>query len=237
METCRGIILKTANYSDTQKIIHVYSLEKGYLSFISPASVFTRKRDSVRLLQISEIEYYSNAHGGLCKLRSTAVTSSLLALYSDIFKMNILLLWGEILDLLLKNEGKNEGLFQFIVYSLEYLNATKEDAANFNLFFLYRLPGLLGYRIDTQSWRDGYFFDISNGIFCASEPSSPYVSGPNTARFIHRICTCNTDEIGKIQLNRRGRNILLDVILLFFSVHLNIDTNIKSIRIIREVFS
>ena len=237
METCKGIILKTTNYSDTQKIIHVYSLEKGYLSFISPSSIFKRKHRPVHLLQIVEIEYFENAQGSLHKLRSSTAISNLPSLYFDIFKMNILLLWGEILNLLLRNEGKNEALFQFIAHSLEYLNTTKEDTANFNLFFLYRLPALLGYRIDTQSWQEGYVFDINNGSFRASETSTPYISGPNTARIIHRIFTCEVGEIGEIPLNRQARNILLDVILLFFSIHLNIDFNIKSIRVIREIFS
>lgn len=237
MEICKGIILKTTHYSDTQKIIHVYSQEKGYLSFISPSSIFKRKHHPVHLMQIAEIEYFENAKGGLHKLRSSTALSNLPSLYFDIFKMNILLLWGEILNLLLKNEGKNEALFEFITYSLEYLNATQQDTANFNLFFLYRLPGFLGYQINTQSWQEGYIFDINNGSFCASETSTPYISGPNTARIIHRICTCEVSDIGEIPLNRQARNILLDVILLFFSIHLNINFNIKSIQVIREIFS
>lgn len=49
--------------------------------------------------------------------------------------MNIALLWGEVLDLILKNEQKNIDLFNFILQSVEYLNETVKDIANFNLFF------------------------------------------------------------------------------------------------------
>ncbi len=237
MEICKGIILKTTNYSDTQNIIHVYSQEKGYLSFISPSVIFKRKHRPVQLMQIAEIEYAENTQGGLHKLRSSTAVSGLSSLYFDIFKMNILLLWGEILNLLLKNEAKNEALFEFISHSLEYLNATQQDTANFNLFFLYRLPEFLGYRIDTRSWQEGYIFDLGNGNFCSPDTSASCISGPNTARIIHRLCTCEVSGISNIPLNRHARNILLDVILLFFSTHLNVNFNIKSIRVIREVFS
>ena len=44
MECCKAIILKKNNYSDTQTIIHAYSLEKGYLSLISPSFFFKRKK-------------------------------------------------------------------------------------------------------------------------------------------------------------------------------------------------
>jgi DNA repair protein RecO (recombination protein O) len=40
----------------------------------------------------------------------------------------------------------------------------------------------------------------------------------------------------EIPLNQHSRNILLDIVLLYFSVHLNINFNIKSINVIREVF-
>ena len=113
MEIVQGIILKTSPYSETQKIIRIYTKEKGYLSMISPSVVFKRKTKTVHLLQISEIEFFENEKSDLHKLRQISPIINLPELYFDIFKMNILLLWGEILNLILKNEGKNEELFDY----------------------------------------------------------------------------------------------------------------------------
>ncbi len=237
MELAQAVILKTIDYSDTQKIIHVYSLEKGYFSLITPALVFRRKNKPVHLLQTVEIEYFENEKGNFHKLRSISPLSNLPDLYFDVFKMNIILLWGEILNLILQKEGKNENLFHFIVQSTEYLNSTQKDIGNFNLFFLYRLAALIGFRINTDSWREGYVFNLNDGSFYPSDTSTPYISGPNTARIIYQLCTYPLEEIKTISLNREGRNILLDVILVFYSIHLNVNFRIKSIQIIREVFS
>lgn len=236
MEVCKAIILKTIHYSDTQKIIYAYSSGKGYLSFISPAAILKRKSMPVHLMQISEIEYFENEKSNLYKVRSISPLINLPNLYFDVVKMNIILLWGEILNLILKNEGKNEDLFEFIAHSVEYLNSTRTDTANFNLFFLYRLSGFLGYQINTSTWQEGYIFNISDGNFCPANQAASYVSGPNTARIIYRFCTCEAGEIKDIPLNRESRNILLDIILLFFTIHLNVNFNIKSIQVIREVF-
>ena len=122
MEIVQGIILKTSPYSETQKIIRIYTKEKGYLSMISPSVVFKRKTKTVHLLQISEIEFFENEKSDLHKLRQISPIINLPELYFDIFKMNILLLWGEILNLILKNEGKNEELFDYLTHSIEYLN-------------------------------------------------------------------------------------------------------------------
>ena len=126
MEIVQGIILKTSPYSETQKIIRIYTKEKGYLSMISPSVVFKRKTKTVHLLQISEIEFFENEKSDLHKLRQISPIINLPELYFDIFKMNILLLWGEILNLILKNEGKNEELFDYLTHSIEYLNSTSE---------------------------------------------------------------------------------------------------------------
>ena len=69
MEIVQGIILKTSPYSETQKIIRIYTKEKGYLSMISPSVVFKRKTKTVHLLQISEIEFFENEKSDLHKLR------------------------------------------------------------------------------------------------------------------------------------------------------------------------
>lgn len=236
MTTCQGFVLKSVNYSDTQRIIHLYTQERGMLSMISPSSVFKRKSLPVHLMQCVEVEYFENEKGGLHKLKSATATVNLPDLYFDIYKMNILLLWGEILYLILRNEGRNDKLYELVTRSVEYLNTSREDTANFNLFFLYHLASPLGFRINAESWREGYLFHAGDGCFHAPDSGVPCISGPNTARIIHRLCTCEVEELRDIPLNRAARNILLDVILAFFQIHLNIDFQVKSIRVIREVF-
>jgi len=236
MELCKAIILKVVKYSDTQKIIHVYSLEKGYLSLISPSFVFKRKNNPIHHMQISEIEYQPNEKANFQKLSTISPLVNLPHLYFDIVKMNILLLWGEILCLLLKNEGKNEDLFEFMTHSVEYLDSATQGIGNFNLLFLYRLAGLIGFRINTASWQKGYVFHINDGNFFPTHAPHAYITGPNTAEVIYKLCTGEMEEVKNIPLNQSSRNTLLDIILLFYSIHLNINFNIKSIQVIREIF-
>lgn len=237
LQVVRAVILKSINYSETQKIVYAYTREKGFLSFITPVNIFKRKSNVVHLMQVVEIEYFENEKSNLHKLKTITPILNTSQLYFDIFKMNIVLLWAEILYLILKNEDKNEDLYDYIIRSADYLNSTQTDVGNFNLFFLYRLPTLLGFRIDTDSWQEGSVFNLSDGSFYPATSTIPHISGPNTARIIHLLCTCQPEELKAIPLNRQSRNILLDVILHFLNLHLNIDFNIKSIQVIREIFS
>ncbi|MDL2231763.1 DNA repair protein RecO C-terminal domain-containing protein [Porphyromonadaceae bacterium OttesenSCG-928-L07] len=236
MEVIHAIVLKIFNYSDTQKIVRVFSKEKGYLSLITPAYVLKQKRSSLNMMQVVEMEYYENTKSEFHKLKSIAPLFNASSLYLNIFKMNIALLWGEVLDLLLRKEQKNEVLYTFISRSVEYLNESSSDTANFNLFFLYRLSIYVGFKINTDTYDSGYVFNINDGNFTSPDQKQPYISGPNTAKIIYDLCTFRVEEIKNIVLNRESRRILLDIILLFYSIHLNIDFNIKSIKVIREVF-
>lgn len=238
MAILKAIILKSIPYSETQRILHVFAAEKGYTSLITPESWFKRKSNtSFQCMQIVEIEYIQNKRERLHKVKTITLDKNTTAIYFDIYKMNIALLWGEILYLVLRNEERNEPLFEYLENSIEYLNSSQNDIANFNLFFLFRLCGLLGFSIDTSTFRPGYVFNINDGHFYPQGYNDTYLTGPHSARIIQQFCTCPLKKVGNIPLNRQSRSILLDILFLFLGFHLNIDFNIKSIKVIREIFS
>lgn len=238
MQTVKAVILKSLPYSEQQQIMHAYSAERGYMQFITPMALFKRKSNhAVQCMQIVEIEYYPNERGGLHKLKSVSSLVNTSSIYFDVYKMNIALLWGEILDLVLRHSDPNEALFEYISYSVEYLNTSREDIANFNLLFLFRLSKLMGFGIDNDSFRPDYVFNINDGCFYPTGSPENYCTGPHSAKIIHELCTLPLDSLKNIPLNQQSRKILLDIALLFLGFHLNLDFNTKSIRVIREIFS
>lgn len=238
MQTVKAIILKSLPYSEQQQIMHVYSAERGYMQLITPMALFKRKNNhTVQCMQIVEIEYFPNERGGLHKLKSASSLVNTSSVYFDVFKMNIALLWGEILDLVLRHSDPNEDVFEYIRYSVEYLNTSREDIANFNLLFLFRLSRIMGFGIDTDTYRPDYVFNINDGCFYPTGAPENYYTGPHSARIIRELCVCPLESLKDIPLNQQSRKILLDIALLFLGFHLNLDFNTKSIRVIREIFS
>ena len=97
MHTVKAIILKSIPHSEQQQILHVYSEERGYMQMITPLALFKRKANtSAQCMQIVEIEFIPNERGGLHKLKSFSPLVNTSAIYFDVYKMNIALLWGEI---------------------------------------------------------------------------------------------------------------------------------------------
>ena len=208
------------------------------MQLITPMALFKRKNNhTVQCMQIVEIEYFPNERGGLHKLKSASSLVNTSSVYFDVFKMNIALLWGEILDLVLRHSDPNEEVFEYVRYSVEYLNTSREDIANFNLLFLFRLSRIMGFGIDTDTYRPDYVFNINDGCFYPTGAPENYYTGPHSARIIRELCVCPLESLKDIPLNQQSRKILLDIALLFLGFHLNLDFNTKSIWVIREIFS
>ena len=113
MHTVKAIILKSIPHSEQQQILHVYSEERGYMQMITPLALFKRKANtSAQCMQIVEIEFIPNERGGLHKLKSFSPLVNTSAIYFDVYKMNIALLWGEILNLVLRDSDPNPSLYE-----------------------------------------------------------------------------------------------------------------------------
>ena len=236
MELTDAVILKITPYNDTKKIISAFGKDTGYISFMA-SNLGRNNRDVSQMMQIAEIEYFQNTNGGLNKLKSISSKITTTNIYYSVFKMNIAMLWGEILNILLKKEGKNERMYDYIEQSVEYLNYSEKDFSNFNLFFLFRFNTLLGFEIDTSTYQKGYLFDINGGAFIEKALNEIYIAGVNTAAIIYKLCTIRLEELVNIPLSGKSRSKLLDIILLYYSLHLNTNFNTKGIKVLREIFN
>ncbi|MGL5682498.1 MAG: DNA repair protein RecO [Marinifilaceae bacterium] len=236
MRVVETIIIKTVNYNDTQRIVRTFSREAGYLSFIVPAYQLKKRGEQVHPMQLVEIEFESNDRSTLHKCKSITPRMQSHALYFDIVKMNIALLWGEFLDLVLRTEKQNTDLFDFLLNSITYLDAAGQGIGNFNLYFLYRLPTFIGFKIDTLSYRDGYIFNVENGKFYPADAGKPATAGPNAARIIYQLASHPLSQLENLKLNRQSRSILLDILIRYLSDHLNTEFNTPTVTVIRSVF-
>lgn len=237
MEKTNAIILKSLPYTDTRTIVRCFSQEEGYMSFITNDSHYKKKKNFLPM-GIAEIEFFRNKRGELHSLIRISHTHPLFSVYADIGRMNILLLWVEILEGLLSREEADETLYEYIKTSVIHMEENPHTASNFNLFFLYNLLRLIGIGIDTSTYKPGYEFCITDGSFQPPGKNARNVSGPNSAKIIHSLCTGRLDYTEKLRLNGKARSVLLDILLLYIDRHFNTKLYAsKGIDILRQVFT
>lgn len=238
MERVEAIILKSTPYLEEQRIVRVFSARQGALSLITSPDGFRKKtQHTLSCLQVSEVVFRRSARGDLHRMISCQPADTPSQLHYDVRKMTIAQLWGEVLCQVLSHEQQNDSLYDFLRHSIAYLERSENDTANFNLQFLFRLCGMMGFRIDTDTYMEEALFDLRDGRFYPpGDNVASHRIGPHASRVIHRLCSSPTGAIADIPLNRESRSTLLDIALHFLGYHLNLDLHSRALGVIREMF-
>ena len=79
------------------------------------------------------------------------------------------------------------------------------------------------------------YFDLEEGVFVKTKPLNNSISGEKLILFKSLIGT-NFDVIGQLGLNSRSRNIILDIILDYYNLHIPAFKKPRSLNVLKEVF-
>lgn len=235
-----GIVLRTTKYNDTSMIVDMYTDNFGRVAFVSPIS--RSKRSSVRSnlfqpLSIIEFETDYRANKTMQRLKDAKSNVPFTTIPYDMYKSAMAFFISEFLCRVIKEEAENKELFEYIMYSIMWLDSREKDFSNFHLVFLVKLSRFIGLFPNTDNFQKGSYFDIRNSHF-VSKPTDiggEYIS-PEDAEFINKLLRINFDNMHVFRLNGAERNRCLSVMCTYFSIHIPNFTALKSLDVLREVF-
>ncbi|HBK84233.1 MAG TPA: DNA repair protein RecO, partial [Flavobacterium sp.] len=149
-----------------------------------------------------------------------------------IFKSTIAIFLSEVLHHAIKEEEKNENLFYYLETTLQWLD-THSHVSNFHLILLLEITKYLGFYPDISNKNLPYFEKIE-GIFTPIESSS-CLSKEQTRLFTKLIALKLDDESS--HFSSTERHTLLNVLLNYYSTHLDGFKKPKSLDVFKEVFA
>jgi DNA repair protein RecO (recombination protein O) len=129
-------------------------------------------------------------------------------------------------------EEKNEALFTYLETALLWLDA-HDDMANFHLIFLLGATKYLGFYPDISDI-DLLFFEMTEGIFTPFNAISS-LSEHETALF-KKLLSLKFDTDQKT-FHLIERQLLLKILIDYYSFHLEGFRRPKSLDVLKEVFS
>lgn len=153
----------------------------------------------------------------------------------DVKRSTVALFIAEVLYRLIKESDHNETLFERVWSAIAALDTIEEGVANFHLWFLANLSRELGF-MPSGEYRNGYIFDIQNGIFRSTKPSHQLHMSPNEAELLNTMLSIDVEQLGDVKLNRTSRTEFLEALIRYYSYHLDDINKIHSIEILRELF-
>lgn len=238
-EKFRGIVLNTIRYSDKHNIVHIYTDGRGLMSFAVPLgkTQAARMRNAM-LMPLSLIDLEAGVRNGrdLSILREVRRNYPLATLYSDPIKNAIALFISELLAHVIQEPEGNDYLFRYIEQAVQLLEQTPNQIANFHICFLYHLGAHLGIQPNIESYRKGYWFDMTDGVFVPSAVKGHALLQPKEAQVIHLLSRMTFSNMGVFRFNREERNRMLDVIISYYRLHNAAIGTLRSPDILKQLF-
>ena len=209
------IIIGTTKVGEKSLVLHTLSAEYGRRSFIVGIS----KSSSMALylpLNILSGEVSDNHLSDLWRVSGLRAEYSLSGLRGDIRKNSMSMFLSEVLFRCLRDGEYSPDLYDWCRQSILTLDALGEDFANFHLLWLLDLCGVLGFspRVeDIMPFAEEHYEDL------------------------RQLLTMDRSSALLLPLSGSRRSDIASTLLEYLSYHLDTKLNIRSLAVLRELYS
>jgi len=231
----RGIVLRKVPYTSSSAILKVYTRDFGMASYMI-SGLGRKGRKSAIAQPLTRISFSTRDNP---KSTVNAMYTPELVNYtnqnSNPLKAAISLFLAEVLSKAIGEESKDAELFDFLDNSLDYFEHSSAFL-NFHLVLLVRVSRLLGFAFNDNCSPQSPLFDLENGSFVENPNNSLHVLNAKRSKSISELI--RADDFGAhLKFGNESRRELLEDIVLFYSLHIEGLGKIKSLAVLKEIFS
>lgn len=166
-------------------------------------------------------------------LKEAKVTGNYQTLHTHPVKQALVMFLAEMLRNAIREEESNEPLFHYLEYSFHVLDS-REKVANFHLLFLLNLTRYLGFQPET-GMQELPYFNLLEGVFQEISTNDYCIEGKNVA-LLKSLLGTDFDALQDIKLNQSSRNDFLNMLLLYYELHIEGFRKPKSLSVLNEIF-
>ncbi len=240
LHNTRGIVIHTQKFSETSLIAKIYTELFGLQSYLIKGIRSSRSKIKPALFQpltILELSVYHKERASLQSLKDVQIAWPYQTLPFDIAKSSLALFIDELIYKTIREEESHPELFHFLQDACVVLDTIQENFQHFHLHFSIRLTQYLGFMPhNNYSLRDR-FFDLQEGYFTATIPAHVHYLTEEESRMFHQLIATEDDDWGNLPFTTKGRDVLLEKILLYYQLHVAGFSGVQSHHILHTVLS
>jgi len=249
IQKAEAIVLKTLNHGDTSKIITLYAKEVGRLKLIAKG-VRSPKSKAAGLFQPTrhlQVVYYTKAHSELQLFKSGELVNGFFGLENDFDRLTLAQVVVELVDRSVEDEESHPQLFQLLADTLTRLSNKSISSAVAYWYFHLHLLRELGFRphvgecaICHDDLEEGGFLgNQSPHLECLKCHPASQDSIAVTATIIDSIEDLLSNpwpETTAVTVNASDRRGLWDFLWRYTSYHIESTRNMKSLKVLRQLY-
>lgn len=238
----KSIVLHTLKYSESSLIIQLYTEKHGRVSVIVKGVNSRKNRTEAlsayfRPLNLLDLELYYTQGKNLLKIKEVRFDFPYSGIPFNIRKSTIAIFLGEILKNTLHEEVQNPVLFTWLRTSLKILDQMESGYSDFHLAFLIKLSKYLGFAPGNNYSAENCYFDLREGLFTDRQPPhQDFLDKDQSYRF-HHYQNTPLGSRANMKTDRKITRELLERVLGYYYIHLQGMPEIKSLKILNDIFA
>jgi len=236
----RGIVLKTTLYSESSVVAQIFTDKFGIQSYMINGVKRPKAKIRMNMLQplhLVDMVVYHKPNSSIQRISELRPTPVFRTIPYDILKSTIILFLNEVLYKSIRQQNADENIFDYIFNAVLWFDETEQASANFHLAFLLKLSRFLGFAPSTETKSDYSYFDLQEGEFKSLPPLHPYFIEKTAASLFIELFTSPFEKLTEIKIDNTTRRLILDKILVYYTLHTSSFGEIKSHQILEEVLS
>ena len=236
--TTPAIVISALKYGEADLIVKAYTYSDGLKTYMLKGVLKSKKgkfkASQFQLLTQLEIVANHRNQGKMEYLKDTKVLHTYTSLHTNMVKGAMLMFLAEVLKNAIREEETNPQLFNYLENSLMWLDL-HDKIANFHLLFLLNLTRYLGFYPGTAS-KDLPYFNLLDGVFELNDLNNYCIEGKNV-EILKQLLGINFDALNELKMNQQSRSNFLNMLLLYYELHIEGFKKPKSLAVLNEIFS
>ncbi|PWB22134.1 DNA repair protein RecO [Flavobacterium sp. HTF] len=232
----KAIVISSLKFQEKSLIVKCFTLSSGLKSYFVRDAFSSRKASQkiayFQPLSILEIEAVHKNKGTLENFKEIKTAVPFQSIHTDIVKSTMVMFLSEMLHHSIQEEEKNESLFLFLETALTWLDH-HDDISNFHLILLLETTKYLGFYPDTTEI-DLPYFEIKDGVFSLFHGVNALTE--HETNLFKKLIELKFDNNQKV-FHVIERQILLKILIDYYSSHLEGFKKPKSLDVLKEIFS
>lgn len=236
----QGIVLHFIKYGESSVITTIFTRDFGRQSYMVNAARNRKSKNKAGLLQplfLVDIEAYQKKTRDIQRISTLKSHKVYQNIPFDITKSTQAIFLAEVLYKTIREQESFPELFDFIKNALQYFDLMEDGWQNFHIFFLFRLTEYMGFKPDTEKVDFEGWFDMQKGAIVSFEPPHPMFANKEATKYLIQLSALKINELDQLKISRSMRDYLLTVLLDYFHLHFDDLGEVKSIKVLKEIFS
>jgi DNA repair protein RecO (recombination protein O) len=248
LQKCEGIVIRTTDYGENNKIVTLYTREWGKIGVMARGA----KKPNSRLSAVTQLfthGYFLLKRGsGLGSLQQGEMISSMRSIGEDIFLTAYASYIVELTDKCTEDHKPNPFHFELLYQTLNYMNEGYEPDILMNIYEMKMLNVMGLYPILNQcsvcGSADGHFsFSIREGGFichrCLSKDPYHFKLSPAAVKLLRLFYHIDLSRLGNISVKQETKDELKNVITAYYEeysgLHLKTKKFLNSMDHLRDL--